>query len=94
MSSWNGSRKYELECLRLASDCVQLAWDVPSPALKSHFVRMAKAWQHLAERGPDTVSLTTADQWRERKYLDRLAGELYESSPPASEPAVVPDREA
>ena len=94
MSKWNGSRKYELECLRLASDCMQLACDVPSPALKSHFVRMAKVWRNLAERGPDAVNLTTANQGRELDDLDGLAGELYESSRPASEQAVVADREA
>ena len=94
MSSWNGSRKYELECLRLASDCMQLACDVPSPALKSHFVRMAKVWQKLAEQGPDAVNLTKPDQGRGLDDLDGLAGELYESSRAASEQGVVADREA
>ena len=46
------SRKRELECLRLASDCMQLACDVPNPALQSHFVRMARVWQIQAEQGP------------------------------------------
>lgn len=35
-------RKRELECLRLESDCRQLADAVHSPTLKSHFIEMAK----------------------------------------------------
>jgi hypothetical protein len=46
------SRKHELECLRLASACMQLACDVPNPALQSHFVRMARVWQIQVEHGP------------------------------------------
>jgi hypothetical protein len=44
-------RKLELECLRLESDCLQLAGAVDSPALKAHFVRMAKKWSALAAWG-------------------------------------------
>ena len=73
---------------------MQLACDAPSQALKSHFVRMAKEWQDLAERGPDAVNLTKADQGRELNDPDGLAGEFYESSPPPSEQAAVADREA
>ena len=94
MSSSTGSRRYELECLRLASDCKQLACDVPSPALRSHFVRMAKVWENLAKRGSDAVNLTKANQGRELNGGNRLACELYESGPPASEPVIVADREA
>jgi hypothetical protein len=94
MSSSFGSRRYELECLRLASDCMQLACDVPNPALNSHFVRMAKVWQDLAERGSDAVDLTGANQGGELNDLNRLACEPYESHPLASEPATVADREA
>ena len=59
VSDSNDLRKYELECLRLASDCMQLACDVPNPALQSHFVRMARDVQILAEQGP---SADIADQ--------------------------------
>ena len=38
------SRKHTLECLRLESDCLQLACDAPSPSTRSHFVRMAHIW--------------------------------------------------
>ena len=48
------SRKHALECLRMASDCMQLAGDLPNPALQSHFVRMAGVWTDLAVRGPNT----------------------------------------
>ena len=44
-------RKHALECLRLEADCVQLAREVRSPALRSHLLRMAKLWPALAERG-------------------------------------------
>ncbi len=44
-------RKRALECLRLAADCEQLARDVRSPRLQSHFHRMAKVWPALADRG-------------------------------------------
>ena len=52
MSEFNKLRKHDLECLRLASDYMQLAREVPDPALQSHFVRMAKALQIQAEQGP------------------------------------------
>ena len=44
-------RKHALACLRLAADCAQLARDAHSPALQSHFLKMAKVWPSLAERG-------------------------------------------
>ena len=44
VSESHNSRKHELECLRLAADFKQLARDVRSPTLRSHFRRMAKAW--------------------------------------------------
>ena len=52
MSESETLRKHQLECLRLASDCMQLACEVPNPALQSHFVRMARVWQIQAEQGP------------------------------------------
>ena len=51
MSKSANLRKRELECLRLASDCRQLAEAVPSPSLKSHYIEMAKTWTMLAEWG-------------------------------------------
>ena len=44
-------RKRELEFLRLESECRQLADALHSPALKSHFVKMAKTWSLLALGG-------------------------------------------
>ncbi len=46
------ARKHELECLRLASDFMQLAGDVESPELQRHFLAMARAWTAEAESGP------------------------------------------
>ena len=45
-------RKQDVECLRLAADCMQLACDLGSP-WQQHFLQMAKHWTALAERGPD-----------------------------------------
>ena len=46
-------RKYALECLRLAADCMDLARNVDGPSLRDHFRHMAKIWTALAEQGPD-----------------------------------------
>jgi len=61
------SRRYELECTRLAADCMQLAdevhnrsleahfpaSDVYNRALEIHFLRTAKAWTARAQDGQD-----------------------------------------
>ena len=58
MSRATTLQKRDLECLRLATDCMQLASDTLSPALKTELVRMARRWAALAEAAqPD--SLTT-----------------------------------
>jgi hypothetical protein len=44
-------RKLELECLRLETDCMELAGAVDSPCLKSLFITMAKEWSTLAVWG-------------------------------------------
>jgi hypothetical protein len=55
-------RKHELECMRLAASCMQLAGDVHSPALQSHFVRMARQWSSLADHGnTDTQTKTRSN---------------------------------
>jgi hypothetical protein len=46
------ARKHELECLRMASDCMQLVSDVENPTLQRHFLAMARAWTAEAEVGP------------------------------------------
>ena len=50
----NKSRKFELECLRLAADCMQLVGEVGNPDLQRHFLRMAKKWTVWAEQGRDS----------------------------------------
>jgi hypothetical protein len=47
------SRKFELECLRLAADCMQLVSETRNPDLQRHFLRMAKKWTVCAEQGRD-----------------------------------------
>jgi hypothetical protein len=63
---FDNSQKYELECMRLAADCTQLANDVHNRALETqflasdvhnraleiHFLRMATVWTARAEGGP------------------------------------------
>ena len=44
-------RKNELECLRLESECLQMADAIHDPLLKSHFIEMAKNWSILAVWG-------------------------------------------
>ena len=44
MSDSEDDNKFELECLRLASDLKQLANDTLNPDLKAHCLRMAKQW--------------------------------------------------
>jgi hypothetical protein len=45
-------RKHELECTRLASECMQLVGDVASPTVQRHFLEMARVWTAHAEHGP------------------------------------------
>jgi hypothetical protein len=52
VSDSNYDRKRELECLRVASDLMQLAADTLNPHLKAHCLRMAKVWSGEAEKTP------------------------------------------
>jgi hypothetical protein len=64
VSEWDNMRKHELERMRLASDCMQLAGDVDRPALRSHFIRIARVWTTLADRDP-------SGSGPERRYPDQ-----------------------
>jgi hypothetical protein len=77
------SRKHALECLRMASDCMQLAGDLPNPALRSHFVRMASVWSDLAVRGPN------ADTRTESGYPNLEANRAASTNPPENFATVV-----
>ena len=44
MSDSENDAKFELECLRLASDLRQLAKETLDPDLIAHCLRMAKQW--------------------------------------------------
>jgi hypothetical protein len=57
MSELNRIRRYSLECLRLESACMQLACDLRRPDWQAHFLRMAKEWRRLAERGPSALAV-------------------------------------
>jgi hypothetical protein len=58
VSDLNYDRKRELECLRLASDLMQLAADTLNPHLKAHRLRMAKVWSGEAEKTPAEYART------------------------------------
>ncbi len=49
MSDTMTNNKQDLEYLRLATECMQLASDVLDPQLQSHLVSMARHWTALAE---------------------------------------------
>ena len=53
MSAQEYALKYQLACLRLEAECKQLARDVASASLRTHFAAMARTWRVAAERGPD-----------------------------------------
>jgi hypothetical protein len=52
VSSTAGELKHDLECLRLASDFMQLSRDTLDPDLRAHCVRMATYWHDRAGSGP------------------------------------------
>jgi hypothetical protein len=47
------SEKSELECLRLASDLMEMANQTLNPELKAHCLRMAGVWTDRANRKPE-----------------------------------------
>lgn len=44
MSDPDNDRKSDLECLRLATELIELASQTLNPALKAHCLRMADVW--------------------------------------------------
>ena len=50
MSKENNELKRDLECLRLASDFIQMSRDTLNPELRAHCARMASFWSGQAER--------------------------------------------
>ncbi len=49
-------RKRELECLRLASDLMQLAKEELEPAVKAHCLRMAGAWTDQVDKAAPSAT--------------------------------------
>jgi hypothetical protein len=78
------SRKYALECLRMAADCMQLAGDVQNLALQSHFIRMARVWSDLAVRAPN------ADTRTEIGYPDSESKQTGSPNPRENSAIVIP----
>ena len=52
MSDSENDIKFELECLRLASDLRQIAKDTLNQDLKAHCLRMAKHWSGQGDESP------------------------------------------
>jgi hypothetical protein len=72
VSESDNLRKHALECMRLAADCMELAGDVHSPTLQSHFLRMARVWSAQADRGP------------RRRYPEQELKPVYRAHAPTS----------
>jgi hypothetical protein len=51
VSDSENDNKRELECLRLASDLMQLSRETLNPNLKAHCLRMAEVWTDQAALG-------------------------------------------
>jgi hypothetical protein len=66
MSEANKLRKQALECLRLQTDCMQLAGDALDHKAQKHFLRMAGFWSTLAVSGLKT---NTGRRFSEAKTL-------------------------
>jgi hypothetical protein len=43
-------KKHAVACMRMATDCRNLAADVPELDLRAHFVRLARMWTELADQ--------------------------------------------
>ena len=74
MSETVNWRKHELECVRMATDCMQLAGDVQNPALQSHFARLARVWSDLAVRGPNADTRTASGYADQKSKATGVSG--------------------
>ena len=52
MSTSDDLRKHQLECLRLAAECTNVADEADTPELRAHFLRMAEIWSDRASETP------------------------------------------
>jgi hypothetical protein len=53
VSEADNELKLDLECLRLASDLMQLSRDSLNPDLQAHCIQMAKYWSERANGDPN-----------------------------------------
>jgi hypothetical protein len=60
VSEADSEQRNNLECLRLASDFMQMSRDTLNPDLQAHCVRMASYWSEQASDGR-TKSLVVPD---------------------------------
>jgi len=77
MSDLKNDRKLELECLRLASNLIQLATETLNPDLKAHCVQMASMWTDQAEQDP----IGHFPFRRASRFIDGVAGSPGKSPP-------------
>jgi hypothetical protein len=52
MTDSYNEQKLALDCLRIASDLMQLSRETPDPKLRTHCLRMAGIWTDRAAPGP------------------------------------------
>jgi hypothetical protein len=52
VSEADSEKRHNLECLRLASDFMQMSRDALNPELQAHCVQMASYWFEQANAGP------------------------------------------
>jgi len=57
-----GELKHDLECLRLASDFMQISRDTRNPELQAHCARMAAYWTGRAGSHQQHVGANASDQ--------------------------------
>ena len=53
------ARKHEIACLRMASNCMQLASHIQDPELQRHFLKLASQLTAAAEPTPITALVTS-----------------------------------
>ncbi len=62
MSNTASELKYDRECLRLASDLMQLSRQTLNPDLQAHCVRMATYWAEQVDGNPNKDLTNPDDQ--------------------------------
>ena len=66
MSNSDYDRKRDLECLRLASDLMQLAAETSNPHLKGHWFWMARVWSGETQKKPAEYTWLETNRYSKR----------------------------